>query len=111
MKTAERTSEIIGEGQVRVNLDVIISLQAYYAPEFNSKIIASHILSDVFEVHVTSSLRKEKSCLVLRNRSLNIDDVLCESKCLSGLYPIQPSPLPAQALSVSKSTDNSAKRI
>lgn len=85
----------------------MITMEAYYAPVFSSNIIASHLLSDFFEVHMISSLRKEKSCLLLRKGSFNIGDVLWETKCLNGIYHIQPSAVQSTDLSASKVRTNS----
>lgn len=51
MKTACGTLKTVGKGSILVNIGDNINIEAYYAPECNSKIIANRVLSKLFEVH------------------------------------------------------------
>lgn len=51
---------------------------------------------------MTPSLHKEMTCLILQKESINISDVVWETKCVNWLYPIQPSSLPSASLAASK---------
>lgn len=106
---AECASQIVGKGTVKANLGVIITMKAYHAPEFSSNIISSHPLSNFFEVHMRLSLWKEKSFLLLRKGSLDIANVLLETKCVNGLYSVKPSSLQSTALAATKPPTNMSK--
>lgn len=76
----------------------MMRITAYCAPYFSSNITASQILWDCFEVQMNYSLQREKLCLLLRKGSLNIANVFWETKCVKGIYLIQPSSVKATAL-------------
>lgn len=101
VKIAEDVSYIVGKGKVKIILGKAITMEAYFAPDFSSNIIASHLLSDHFEVHMTSSLRNEQSCLLFKKGSLSLEDIVWETKCKNGLYPVQESNIDMTELSVS----------
>lgn len=90
---AEGTSEIIAKGSVNLTNGINITMEAYFAPEFNSDIIFSYILSNFFEIHMTASTRKEKACILLKKGLLELNDVIWEMKCQNGLYVVQPKSL------------------
>lgn len=103
VRTADGTSRIIGKGTVKINLGIVITLEAFYAPDFSSNIIASHILSEHFEVIMSSTLRPYKSCILMKKGILNTEDIVWETKSKNGLYVIPSSALRVQsALIISK---------
>lgn len=60
----------------------MITMEAYYfevCPRVQLQHKCRPFFVGLFEVHMTSSLRKEESCLIMRNGSLNIADVLWET--------------------------------
>lgn len=57
-------SRIFGKGTVKVLLEKDITMQSYYAPEFNTNILASHFFSEAFEVLMSSLRRKENKGLL-----------------------------------------------
>lgn len=55
-------------------------MDAYYAPDFSSNFISSHILSDDLEVHVTAALCSKKACLLFKKGALFLDDIFRKTK-------------------------------
>lgn len=53
---AHGESMIVGYLTVHVNIGDGITLRAYHAPAFSSNILASDILSELFNVFITSDL-------------------------------------------------------
>lgn len=70
VKLADGSSKIIGQGTIDINLETTITMNAYYAADFSTNILATNIISDFFEVHMTSSLRPYKSCFLFKKGSL-----------------------------------------
>lgn len=89
VQIADGTSAIVGKGTVKVWLGKDVTMMAYHAPDFNANIVASHSLSESFEVLMSSSIRNEKTCALFRLGSLKKEDIVWETKCFNGLYPIK----------------------
>lgn len=51
---------------------------------------------------MTSSILENKSCLLFKKGSLKEEDIVWETKCVDGLYPVEESSLGTTALTASK---------
>lgn len=76
---------------VTLSLGTIISMETHYALDSSSNTIACHIASDHFEVHMTSTLHREKACLLFKKRYFSLNNIVLETKCSNGLYPVHES--------------------
>ena len=86
VNTADGESRVVGKGLVNISLGSKIVATAYYAPGFKNHILATHLLSETYEVVFSSSLRPDKSCVMFKKGSYNVDDVTWETACVDGLY-------------------------
>lgn len=69
-----------------------MEMEACFAPDFNAKIIASHLLSAFVEILLISFYHNRKSCVFLRKGSLDLTDISWKTDCDNGLYPSKNSP-------------------
>lgn len=84
-KITDLFSKIIGKRTIKRNLGTTITMEAYYTPDFINSIIATHIISDFFEVHMTSFMYKDNSCLIFKKGSITVNDIVWETKSVNGL--------------------------
>lgn len=90
-KTAHGFSQIIVKGTININLDITITMEAYYAPDFSNNILSTHIIYSFLKVQMTSSIFTNKSCFLFKNGSLRVDVILMKVKCVNSLYPVDES--------------------
>lgn len=94
VKIADGESTKAGKDHVRLNLGVTVRMEAW-------KLILHQILLLIFvprifcpkffKVHIAYSLNPEISSLMFTKVSLNLKDIIWETKCTNGLYPVQSS--------------------
>lgn len=83
---AHGESMIVGSGTVNVNIGNGIMLKVYHAPAFSSNILASHLLSESFNVFITSD-GGNKRCEILKKETR--DHIIEYILCIDGLYPLK----------------------
>lgn len=101
VKIADGFSKIIGKGTININLGITITMEAYFGRDVSNNILTPHIISEFFEVHMTSSICDHKSCLLFRKGSHSIDDIVLKTKWINGIYQVDKSCLNKVALTSS----------
>lgn len=66
VKITDGFSKVFGKGTIDINLGTTITMEEYFAPDFCGNILATHIISEFFEVHMTFSIRAHKSCVLFK---------------------------------------------
>lgn len=82
VSVAHGNSMFVGKGMVQVPIGDGIHVEAYHAPEFSSNILASHLLSEMYNILQTSD-NNWKRCEILKKGSRN--DVIMHVECIQGL--------------------------
>lgn len=75
VQAAVGETNIIRNGTVLHNIDGKIVHEAYHTPDFSLNILASHILSEVFEVLQSKFIRPYKRCVILKKGSFSTKDI------------------------------------
>ena len=84
--TADGSSYVVGKGIVTIQLDVEVEVEAYHAPSFQSHILATNLLSEMYEVIFSSSINDRKACYLCKLGSLDVTDIVWETPCVNGTY-------------------------
>lgn len=79
---------MIGKGTVQVFLGRSVTTPAYHTPEFNCNVLALHVLSEHFNILITSSRNMEKCCIMFNKTDSKIMTPQYTVKCENGLYPL-----------------------
>lgn len=88
VQVAHSVSRIVGELILHVWLGMDVFTEAYHEPEFASNILARYILSETFEVVLSSSLRVANSCLLYKPSSLSNEYLVWEISYVNCLDPV-----------------------
>lgn len=75
----------IAKGTVNITIDGGIIQEAYKAPQFSSHIIAAALLSDHFEIFMSSSLKNEKDCLLFKKGAFAVHGIVWQTPVVHGL--------------------------
>ena len=87
VKTAEGVSHIVGKGtiKIKINGQTELTIEAFHAPDFSSNILASHLLSEFYEVLMTSTFGP-KECILFQKGSFDIENAALRIPCDGGIY-------------------------
>ena len=85
VKAASADSILVGKGIVTLPIEGGIKFEAFHAPQFGSNIISVGLLSRLYEILFSNSIRLYPGCFLLRPKTL---EVAAEYPMKDMLYPI-----------------------